>query len=511
MITPYVTLIAPPGLKSLKDLQMHSPNPPLGMAYIAATLKAENINYFTVDATGEGLDQIAPHPSRPDLYYQGLNAAEIVERIPPETNIVGISCMFSTLWPASRDIANAVRKKFPDALFVLGGEHGTAVPENVLKTSDIDVVVLGEGEETFLKVIEAYSVKQDLSSVQGISMIVNNNVVHNGLSRRIIAIDDIPTPDWDSIPIEGYISRHQINGVNLGRSMPLLATRGCPYKCSFCSNPGMWTQRYVTRNPIMVVDEIEYLKDKYNVVNFDFQDLTAIVKRAWVIDFSNELIKRNLNITWQMPSGTRSEVFDEEVADLLYRSGCRVLAFAPESGDKDVLAAVYKQVDLDSVIESARIAIRRGINVSLFFVIGFPEDTATSLKHTLKYIRKIAILGVHDISVTKFVPYPGSKLFHELQDSGAIELDDQFFVSAIDFYAKSAPSYSKNVSTQTLFRSMIWMYLNFYIISFLIRPIRVFTVLYNAIVKGREETRYAKWFVDRFVTRRKWQKLKKSN
>ena len=128
--------------------------------------------------------------------------------------------------------------------------------------------------------------------------------------------------------------------------MPILGTRGCPFQCTFCSNPGMWTQRWIARDPVALADEMELYVRKYRVTNFDFQDLTAIVKRQWIVDFCRELIARDLKITWQMPSGTRAEVFDAEVADLLYRSGCRALAFAPESGSPEILKIVRKQVDL---------------------------------------------------------------------------------------------------------------------------------------------------------------------
>jgi radical SAM superfamily enzyme YgiQ (UPF0313 family) len=269
----------------------------------------------------------------------------------------------------------------------------------------------------------------------------------------------------------------------------------------------MWTTRYVPRDPRRVVDEIERYVRQYRVTNFDFQDLTAIVKRRWVIDFCNELLRRGLSITWQMPSGTRCEVFDEEVADLLYRSGCRALAFAPESGSPEILKIVEKQVDLDKLLVAAKTAVRRGFRLSTFFVIGFPADTPKTLRQTARLIRRMAVIGVHDVAVTKFVPYPGSRLFHQLQADGKIALDDRFFESPMDFYTREAPSYSDHISSRRLYLSMIWLFWNFYIISFALRPWRVVRTLWRAVFSGVEETRYAKWFVDRFFTRRRWQAM----
>jgi radical SAM superfamily enzyme YgiQ (UPF0313 family) len=127
----------------------------------------------------------------------------------------------------------------------------------------------------------------------------------------------------------------------------------------------------------------------------------------WIVDFCHELIDRGLDITWQLPSGTRAEVFDAEVADLLYRSGCRALAFAPESGSPAILKAVKKQVDLGHMMDAMQSAVRRGLKLSCFIVIGLPDDTPATLRDTLRLIRRMAVLGVHDVAVSKLVPYPG--------------------------------------------------------------------------------------------------------
>ena len=181
--------------------------------------------------------------------------------------------------------------------------------------------------------------------------------------------------------------------------------------------------------------------------------------------------------------------------------------FFPESGSPEILKIVKKQVHLDKLLVSMRAAVRRGLKLSCFIVIGFPDDTPATLRQTLRLIGKMALLGVHDVAVSKFVPYPGSELFVRLQREGRIQLDDEFFVSPMDFYTKKAPSYASAVSTSRLYRTMVAMFVTFYVISFAVRPLRVLRALAKAVLTGTEETRYAKWFVDRFYTRRRWRKL----
>src|SRR3970040_809085 len=111
-----ITLINPPGLTTFSGPKMHTPTPPLGLAYIAAAVKEAGFRYRVIDGTGEALDAVSPYPDRGDFMVQGLSLDEIVRRIPPDTDVVGISCMFSTLWPLTNRVAHAVREKFPTAL-----------------------------------------------------------------------------------------------------------------------------------------------------------------------------------------------------------------------------------------------------------------------------------------------------------------------------------------------------------------------------------------------------------
>jgi len=502
-----ITLIAPPALKSISGLQMQSPAPPVGVAYLGGMLRKHGYAYSIIDAVGEALDQVRPFWGRDDIVVQGLEVDEIVERIPANSKFIGISVMFSTLWPVSAQLIHAVRKRFPAAFLFAGGEHVTAVPEHALRNSPLDLAVLGEGENTLIAVIEAIESGASLDTIDGVAFVDKDDrfVISSAAGPlRELDVDSLPLPDWDSVPITAYIESAQQNGCNIGRSMPILATRGCPYECTFCSNPLMYGRRWLPRTHVDVVDEMAHYKKRFNVTNFNFQDLTAFINRKWIVNFTNELIDRNLEVTWQLPSGTRSEVFDAEVADLIYRSGCRNLAFAPESGDPEVLKAVKKRVNLEALTKAAKTSVKRGLNLSVFIVIGFPTDSTSSMRNTLKLVRKMAWIGVQDCVISKFVPYPGSPLFHELQARGKIELDDEFFVSPMDFYTQGSESFCDNLSSKKLHFWMLYLFWNFYLISFATHPIRTVRILFRAIFTRYEETRYAKFLVEKLHTRTKF-------
>ncbi|MCC7007196.1 MAG: B12-binding domain-containing radical SAM protein [Acidobacteria bacterium] len=502
-----ITLINHQGLKTASGLQIQTPSPSLGLAYIGAFLKRHGYTYTAIDACGEALDRIRPYRnirSEPIL-IQGLTVDEVVARVPMSTRVFGFTCLFSHCWPLVVDLARALRPRFPGALFVAGGEHPTALPESVLASRLFDVAVLGEGEETFRELVERVDAGRSWRDVAGIAYSApDGSVLSTPARRRITEIDDLPYPDWDAWSIEAYIAAHQVTGVNLGRSMPILGSRGCPFECTFCSNPDMWTQRYVMRDPVRLVDEMAHMQARYNVTGFTFMDSTFVVNRKKTLDFANELFRRNLGIHYQLPAGTRCEAFDAELAVALDRSGLRNFAFAPESGDERTLKAVKKQVSLPRLLEAVRVVLRTRMTVACFFVIGFPEDTRSGMRRTLQLIRKLAVMGVHDVTVAKFTPYPGTAYFRQLFPGKELDAAADELESVVDFYSSRGKSYTPNVSPRELYLRMIWMYTNFYVISFVMRPGRVARNFWQYFHEGIENARYMRFFSEIWYLRRKW-------
>jgi len=505
----HLCLINPPGIKTTSGLQMHTPNPPIGLAYIAAAVRDAGHRVTVIDTIGDAPDEINPLRNRPDILVQGLRCDQIVQRIPTDTDVVGLGCAFSTLWPISRDILEAIRRNRPDLRIIVGGEHPSALPEHVLQTSPVDICIIGEGEETTVELLDCLDQNRDIETVKGIAYAQAGEIIQTERRPRIRDVDQIPWPAWDLFPIEAYIERHQFNGVNQGRAMPILGTRGCPYHCAFCSSARMWTTRYAVRDVSQVCDEIETYMRRYQATDFHFQDLTAVVGKRWIMAFCRELLRRNLNITWQLPSGTRCEAIDDEVCALLAATGCRNMSYAPESGSPQLLESVQKKVNLDAMRSSIRSALRHGLKLNCFFVVGLPAETPATLRTTQRLIRQLAWMGVQDVGVAKFIPYPGSVLFEQLRAAGKIDINDDFLLSPIDSYnAKVSQTLCTNALTfEQLNRWMIRLYLNFYLLSSLLRPIRTIRTLARALLTGREDTRYAKWFRDILSTRRRWRRV----
>ena len=460
--TSKICLIRPPAVESFR-FATTSITPPLGLSYIASALESAGDGGVIkiIDAVG-----IAPDTriSYFKGYLVGLSSQDIVKDIPSTISIVGITVVFTHEWPAIVDLIKRIKVDRPDIVVILGGEHVTAMSEFSLKTSDSDIIVTGEGEETIVELVQKLQRGSDISNMVGIVFKKNQQIIVNPRRERRSDVDSIVWPAWHLFDLETYQKHRFVGGMHSDHlTVPILATRGCPYQCTYCSSPGMWSPRWIPRDPIKVVDEIEYYINHYGARNFPFQDLTAILKKKWIIAFCKEVISRKLDITWLLPTGTRSESIDVEVAKLLKESGMVSMAYAPESGSELTRKLVKKKMKTVSLFDSIDAAIDGGLNVAIFLVIGFPHDNKESLVENLPFIDKLASSGVQDVSVGYYMALPGTELFYSLYDSGKICLDINYFRHILDSLAiLPSQSYTSSLGRLDLMLWKLRMFKRFY-------------------------------------------------
>jgi radical SAM superfamily enzyme YgiQ (UPF0313 family) len=266
------------------------------------------------------------------------------------------------------------------------------------------------------------------------------------------------------------------------------------------------------RKPSEIVDEIEWLIKKYHANDFEFFDLTAVIKKSWILEFCDELKKRKLNnITWQLPVGTRSEALDEETLQALYDTGCAYICYAPESGSEKSLKMIKKRVKLDRLIESIKSAVKVGHTVKLNFIIGFPHETLLDCLKTIFFgIYCSFRFGIYDVNYAMFSPYPGSELFEKLKNEKKINVDDDYFKKLMAYMdVTQSHSYCENVSGKTI---SVLRFLGFslsYISIYMSRPIRIYKLFKNFFQKEFSPSNLFEQRVYDFYTRIKLNKKNK--
>jgi len=484
----HVSLVHPSTLTSA-DAYGLDVVPPLGLAYIIAAVKSAGHTVTVVDAIGEALQTYRTAAGFPGLLVHGLGIDEIVARIDPGADIVGISNMFSNQWLFIRELIQGIKKAHPEKMIVLGGEHPTACAEYILETVPaVDVCVLGEGEATIVELADAFALGRDFKEVAGIFHRENGKPQKTAKRARLTDIDQIPEPDWASLPTDSYIDNAITYGVNVGRAMPILASRGCPFECTFCSNPLMWSPRWIARKPELLVAEMKKYILRYNVTNFDFYDLTAIVKKSWIVEFAQLLIKEKLNVRYQLASGTRSEAIDEEVVALLRDSGCRLVIYAPESGSPEELRRIKKRVNIENLLISMRAAHVAGMETKANMIFGMLGATWKDVFISLVFIARAALAGLDNVTSYPFSPYPGSENFESLRAEGRITLNDDYFRSLLNLcrnlHTKNTISYNPRFSGSVLSLICSTAFVLFYSLNFLFRPWRILQILNTYFVRN---------------------------
>ncbi|MEQ1878728.1 MAG: radical SAM protein [Bdellovibrionia bacterium] len=485
----HVTLIRGPVLfPKFRPSGVVNPVPPIGVAYLAGAVRVAGHQVTCIDAAGEGLDQFRVCPLDDRLLENGLSMDAIVARIPASSTVIAISCMFSIDWFYMLKLIRMIRTKFPSQFLIVGGEHVTADFEYILNTMpEVDACVLGEGENKFISLLEALEsgvAKRDLPGcvvVDPETKAIRQNEEKDG-NYRILDVDSIPWPAWDLLPLKTYLDAGHGHGSLHARAIPMLATRGCPHRCTFCSSAQMWTIRWKARDVQDVLKEIKHYIKEYGVNRIEFFDLTAIIDPRWIKEFCQHLIDENLGISWSMPSGTRTEALSQDVLELIKQSGCIKLSYPLETGNPKVNKLINKKINYAKSLGSMKNAVKAGIIVKTSIIIGFPFQTWGDILKEYLFAIRLAWIGSRDIVYYNFMPYPGSQIHNELVAAGLIVKDENYPA----FLARTFPgnftdgrSWCPVISGRALRMLCLFGIAQFYFFQFLFRPHWIFQSLYR--------------------------------
>jgi anaerobic magnesium-protoporphyrin IX monomethyl ester cyclase len=482
-----ITLISPPQ-KYSKTQETAGVVPPLGLCYLAAMLDPAKHQVKIIDAVAEKFQQIY---SWRDHYLRGMTFDEILASIPPDTRILGISNLYTFAFLIASEIAVRVKAKYPHMIVVFGGAHPTVMTRETLARPEVDFVVISEGEHTFRDLVKAVEDGGGWEQLDGLGYKRNGEVVINPKNHFVRNLDEIPFPRRDLLPMQSYFTAREPHGsANRRLWTTMIATRGCPYACTFCNTPQIWQRRWRSRSAKNVVDEIEQLKRDYGVEEIHFEDESLTTDVKWVLAFCRELKSRELNIIWQTSNGVRAESITEETLDWMKASGCTHITIAAESGSPRILREVMqKRLNLQAVLRAARLAGRKKMRMACYFMLGLPDERKRDVLKSVWLAVRLAFHGVDEVVFSVFSPLPGSQLIKRLQQEGKVQIGEQFFDDLTphgDLLVSK--SYSQFISDRQVILLKYLGYWAFYSTKLLCHPLKILRSTRN-VARGIQETK----------------------
>jgi anaerobic magnesium-protoporphyrin IX monomethyl ester cyclase len=333
----------------------------------------------------------------------------------------GFSVMTTTLKDSNK-VAQMIKKVSPKTKVIYGGPQPTIMPEKIIKIPEVDAVALREGEETFVEITKN---KGNFKDVKGIwYKNEQGNIIKNPERPPVEDVDSLPFPARHLVDMKQYIKNwFQMDAVatNL-RGTSLLASRGCPYRCSYCQPilDEMFGKGMRKRSAKNIVAEMKELKEKYNINAFDYADDTFTIHPEWVHEVCDEMIKENLNLSWMC--NTRAHLVSEELFAKMKKAGLKQVYIGMESGSQRILDEVYqKDIKIEHVNKAVKILNDLDIKIHGYFIVGAPTETEEEIKQTIKFAKNL------DITTATFsiaTPLPLTHLYNKTKHMIDADIED---------------------------------------------------------------------------------------
>jgi radical SAM superfamily enzyme YgiQ (UPF0313 family) len=383
------------------------PQPPLGLAMISAALEKNGYHVKVLDA--------------PALKLTENSILNAVLREKPD--IIGITAMTPTMNSAIK-MARQIKEMHNDVIIVLGGAHVTLFPEETLqRVPEADIVVRGEGEQTMVELVKTLENGDSVNSqVLGVTY-REKNCIRNSPARQFISdLDSLPFPAFHLLPMTRY-RLHPPHGKRMP-SIPIITSRGCPYRCIYCSK-SVFGRQYRANSPTYVVDEIERLMDKFNVREVTFYDDVFTLDKKRVSAICEELERRRIEIPWTCE--TRVNLVNEELIEKMKKAGCYMIAYGVESGSQKILNNIKKDITLEQAIRAFELTHKIGVQTIAYFMIGSPGETPETIEETIKFANK---LDPDFVQFSTATPFPGTEFFNLAIKEGIMSEDWDDYIYA---------------------------------------------------------------------------------
>ncbi|MFH1623369.1 MAG: radical SAM protein, partial [Candidatus Aenigmatarchaeota archaeon] len=360
-----------------------------------------------------------------------------------DAEVFGIGGMITT-YEYVKWLCQTIRNLHAGALIVAGGSAASSIPMTFLSNTQADVVVVGEGEETLLDVLD-YAPEREFSHIPGIWYRKQDRVIQNFARDPIRNLDSIPLPAWHLFPMDIYLDNpigayNQQKWLDGGgpapKSMNVLSSRGCPYNCIYCYHDFMG-EKYRARSANNVFEEVKYLNDYYGVAYVHFVDDNFMVNRSRVEAFCQLLMLNGIHVEWGCTA--RVDLVEDSLLDLMARAGCIEVGLGIESGSQKMLDIMKKRVTVEQAKKALAIARKHIKVVGTAYIIGLPGETRETVEETIRFVEDA---GVPPEVIFFATPYPGTELYRIARAKGMIADEETFVLSLWEQGEKIAANFT---------------------------------------------------------------------
>lgn len=407
-----------------KEKAIMRPYPPLGILYLSAYLEQHGVQNDVFDSTFSTFNLLKQH-----LIQQKADIIGIYTNLMTKLNVLKIIDFIKK------------NKELAHVKIILGGPEVRNHAANFLNYG-ADVIVLGEGEETMLELVNFYgdvNQKLQLNQIKSIAFIDETGKMQTTENRPLLKqIDLLPMPNRKKINMHQYFDTWKKHH---GQSVVSVSTmRGCPYTCKWCSR-AVYGQTYRRKSAKLVVDEMMYLKNTYAPDAIWFVDDVFTVSHKWLKEFADEVAEKKLIFPYEII--TRADRLNEEVIDLLKSSGCFRVWIGAESGSQNIIDAMDRRVDVNVVRQMIQMAQKKGIQAGTFIMLGYPGETTADIEETIHHL-KVSNPDLYTITIA--YPIKGTPLYEEVAENFTVFPDwDKGTDRDIDFkrtYSKKFYEYA---------------------------------------------------------------------
>ena len=390
-------LLINPSQEKVYGKKMMPAYPPLGLLHIGTVLKNEGHGVRLLDIDTEKIDE-----KKFENIFRNFN--------PDAVGITGVTPTFKNALKWAR-----LSKKIRNVPVIMGGVHATIAPDETIGCDSVDIIVVGEGELTAKELFNRLqSPGSDLGDIKGIYFKRDKAVVANEKRPLIEDLDSIPFPDRAM-----FKKAHAFmppDAVHLPVAT-IMTSRGCPGDCTFCCTKQIFSKKFRTRSTKNMVEEVERLVNKEGIKEIHIADDTFTIIKKRALEFCGEIKKKNLNVGFQFMNGLRADFVDRDILLALRSIGMKTVGFGVESGNKNILKNIKKNIPAHITRKAFRLSRELGFETWAFLVFGLPGETDRTIRETIEFTKEL------DPDFAKFLilePYPGSEVHAELKKANLI-------------------------------------------------------------------------------------------